>query len=184
MWEGKHNVFHQIKVQMTGSHMCKLLSYFSFSMNPFRHMCLNWLCLQFRSSLRSLFNVHLIYSLFLSLLCPCLPLRWCASFLRQGSLPSLSAVLILPAGSELRAGIIEGFEPSSFCSYYPLSSAISAPAHPSHFLSAPLTPIDLAGRLSFTLLLLLHSCLHSFLKRFPPSFISNYLSGLLFKKHW
>lgn len=147
------------------------------------HPCLNWLCLQFHSSLRSLFNIHLIYPLFLSPLCPCLSLRWCASFPHQGSLPSLSPVLIHPAGSELRARIIEGFEPSSFCSYYPSAFAISAPAHPSHFLSAPLTPIDLAGRLSFTLLLLLHSCPHSFLKRFPRSFISNYLFGLPFKKH-
>lgn len=164
-------------------HTCKLLSYFSFQwILPDIQAWTDCVFKSFRSSQRSLFNIHLIYSFFLSLLCLCLPLIWCASFLLQGSLPSLFTVLILPVGSELRERIIEGFEPSSFCSYYPLSSAISAPAHPSNFLSAPLSPIDLAGRF-FLLLLLPHSCLHSFLKRFPPSFISDFFSGMPLKKH-
>ena len=38
-------------------------------------------------------------------------------------------VLIALVGSELRERIKEGFKPSSLCSYYPLSSAIAAPAH-------------------------------------------------------
>lgn len=66
---------------------------------------------------------------------------WCGSFLLSGSAPSLVSALIVLVGSELRERIMEGFEPSSFCSRYPLSSAIAAPAHPSHFLCYSATPL-------------------------------------------
>lgn len=48
----------------------------------------------------------------------------------RGSLPSPLPIPIAPVRSELRERIKEGFEPSSLCSYYPLSSEITSPAHP------------------------------------------------------
>lgn len=58
-------IYHLTKVQMTGSHMCKLLSNFSFRWTlPDIWAWTDCVSNSFRSSQRSLFNVHLFYSLF------------------------------------------------------------------------------------------------------------------------
>lgn len=70
--------------------------------------------------------------------------RFCSQWLHRIPAVPPFPVLIALVGSELRERIIEGFEPSSLCSYYPLSSAIAAPAHPMCLPPSPLLPSALA----------------------------------------
>lgn len=128
--------------EAVGSHMCNFRTS-SF----FQCVCpaiwvwirLNWLYLQynllhskviFEPSDSLLFPLH-SFALFLFTHLTV----YCWSFTYDGCgecLFFLSPVLVAPMGSRLRERIKEESKPSSLCSYYPLSSAIAAPAHTSH----------------------------------------------------
>lgn len=102
--------------------------------------------------------------------------RFCSQWLHRIPAVPPFPVLIALVGSELREGIIEGFEPSSLCSYYPLSSAIAAPAHPMCLLpsSSQCPCYHFSSPHCYTT----HVSIHS-RKRFPSFFPSFPTSSLI-----
>lgn len=174
-------------------HICASFCPISLSDEPFlpygfQHPWTDCVSNSARSSPRSLFNLHLLwpfffFSSFRSLASPPFtPLTTrLVSALNgfRGSPPSPFPVLIALVRSELRERIKEGFEPSSLCSYYPLSSDIAAPAHPTPLLCySPSPPLSISKAIIF-----LHpfccstpSHIHLYTSLFPSiSFLSSRL---------